>query len=99
MGNMNEQPKIPPSPPEYRYENALKWIHLVAGLHYFGGAFDPEHMRTLANVAADALAGSKELPDFDDSQERSRRKASEWAEALGLSLVDEDDEAETTAAR
>jgi hypothetical protein len=80
---------LPPDPPEYRYENALKWIRLIAGLHYFGGAFEPEHMRTLANLAADALAGTRDLPDFEEAQERSKRKASEWAEKLALNLVDE----------
>jgi hypothetical protein len=41
----------PKTDAEYRYANALKWIRTVAGLHYFGGAFDPEHMRALANLA------------------------------------------------
>lgn len=89
---MTAAPKLPPDPPEYRYENALKWIRLITGLHYFGGAFEPEHMRTLANIAADALAGTRDLPDFDEAQERSKRKAAERAERLGLSLVDEDAE-------
>ncbi len=78
---------LPTDPPEYRYENALKWIRLIAGLHYFGGAFEPDHMRTLANLAADALAGTRDLPDFEEAQERSKRKASERASALGLSLT------------
>lgn len=91
-------PKLPPQPAEYRYENALKWIRLITGLHYFGGAFEPEHMRVLANIAADALAGTRDLPDFDESQERSKRKAGEWAEALGLNLTDEDEPAEAPGA-
>ena len=40
---------------EYRCRNALLWIRTIAGMHYFGGAFDPEHMRSIANLAADAL--------------------------------------------
>jgi hypothetical protein len=84
-------PKLPPDPAVYRYENALKWIRLITGLHYFGGAFEPEHMRQLANIAADALAGTRDLPDFEESQERSKRKASELAEAFGLSFTDGDD--------
>jgi hypothetical protein len=86
-------PKVPPQPPEYRYENALKWIRLITGLHYFGGAFDPEHMRALANIAADALAGARDLPDFEEAQERSKREASKMAERLALLLVDEEEEA------
>ena len=80
--------KIPSgATPEQRLANSLKWIRLTAGLHYFGGAFDPEHMRVLANMASDALAG-KELPDFEDAMEESKRKASEWAHRLGIELTD-----------
>ena len=42
--------------PEQRYRNALLWIRTIAGMHYFGDAFNPEHMRALANLAADALS-------------------------------------------
>lgn len=45
-------------------ENTLKWIRFNAGLHYIGQAFDPEHMRFLANMAAEGIYGDK-LPDFD----------------------------------
>jgi hypothetical protein len=83
-------PKLPPDPAEYRYENALKWIRLITGLHYFGGAFEPEHMRNLANIAADALAGTRDLPDFDEAQERSKRWASEMAEKYGMMFTDGD---------
>jgi len=93
---VSTSPKLPPDPAEYRYQNALKWIRLITGLHYFGGAFEPEHMRTLANIAADALAGTRDLPDFEESQERSKRKASEWAERLGLSFADEPDGTDAT---
>lgn len=90
---MTAAPKLPLSPREYQYENALKWIRLITGLHYFGGAFEPEHMRALANIAANALAGTRDLPDFDEAQEASQRKAAEWAARLGLNLADDDTEA------
>lgn len=75
----SSQPKLPPQSPEFRHQNALKWIRHIAGMHYFGGAFDPEHMRDLANLAADALAGSRDLPDFDEAQKRSRKRAARLA--------------------
>jgi hypothetical protein len=74
---------------EQRYRNALLWIRTVAGLHYFGGAFNPEHMRTLANLAANALDG-RDLPDFEERMADARREASEMADALGFELVDDD---------
>jgi hypothetical protein len=74
--------------PEYRCLNALKWIRMIAGMHYFGGAFDPEHMRSLANVAANAIDG-RDIPDFEESMEKAQERASKWAEELGLSLTDE----------
>lgn len=94
---MTGAPATPPMPREYRLENALKWIRMLTGLHYFGGAFEPEHMRDLANIAADALAGTRDLPDFDEAQERSQRKAREWAARFGADLAgphsgDEDDD-------
>lgn len=36
---------------------ALEHIRRIAFLHYFGGAFDPEHMREISNLAASALCG------------------------------------------
>jgi hypothetical protein len=75
---------------EYRYENALKWIRTVAGMHYFGGAFEPEHMRALGNMAADALAG-RTVKDFEEAMDASKQKASEWAARLGIELTGEDD--------
>lgn len=44
--------------------NGLDRIRLLAGIHYLGGAFMPEHMRDLANLAVDALNG-KEIPPID----------------------------------
>jgi hypothetical protein len=77
-------------PAEQRHRNALLWLRAVAGLHYFGGAFDPEHMRALSNLAADALAG-KDLPDFETRMAEGRRRAAEMADALGFELVSGDE--------
>ena len=85
------KPKLPLEPAEYRYRNALQWIRLITGMHYFGGAFDPEHMRNLANIAADALAGTRDLPDFDESQKRARRRARKLAARLGADLISPED--------
>lgn len=81
------QGDYPDATDEQRYRNALIWIRHVAGLHYFGGAFDPEHMRDLANMAAAALQG-KDFPDYGEAMARGREKAAEWA-ALFATLADE----------
>jgi hypothetical protein len=74
--------------PEQRYRNALLWIRTIAGLHYFGGAFNPEHMRTLANLAADGLdLGGKDIPDFEARMAEGKQRAGEMADALGFELV------------
>jgi len=87
------EPALPRQSQAYRHENALKWIRLITGLHYFGDAFNPEHMRDLANIAADALAGTKDLPDFEESQEKSRERAAEMAEFFSAMFArDEADE-------
>lgn len=77
---------------EYRYMNALKWIQASAGLHYFGGAFDPEHMRDIGNMAADALSGRRDLPDYEEKMEKSREWAHEFYEKHIRPLVEEDEE-------
>jgi hypothetical protein len=68
------------------YENTLKWIRHIAGAHYWGGAFEPGHMRDIANVAANALDG-KVLPDYDTVWAKAREKgqtlAAEYAEEFG----------------
>ena len=78
------------------YANALKWIRHIAALHYMGGAFEPKHMRALANIAADALDPTirKVLPDYENSMEQARERAREMAERLGFDLLDgtEDDQ-------
>jgi hypothetical protein len=73
--------------PEDRYRNALMWVRHIAGLHYFGGAFEPEHMRDLANMAAAALQG-KDFPDYAEAMARGREKAAEWA-ALFATMADD----------
>jgi len=69
-----------------RYKNTLTWIRHVAGLHYFGGAFNPEHMRDLANMATAALQG-KDFPDYDQSIARAQETAAEWV-ALFAAMAD-----------
>jgi hypothetical protein len=76
---------------EQRYRNALLWIRTIAGLHYFGNAFDPEHMRELANLAANALAG-KDLPDFEIRMAKGKQRAREMADALGIELIGDDED-------
>ena len=90
---MTREPVITETP-ELRNENALKWIRLIAGMHYFGGAFEPEHMRGIANIAADALTGKRDLPDFDESMARSEKKARKWADQLQAMFDREEDDQE-----
>ena len=74
--------------PEDRYRNALLWIRTIAGMHYFGDAFNPEHMRALANLAADALdLRGKDIPDFEERMADAKRRAREMADAPGYSVV------------
>lgn len=85
-GHVNKQIAI-----EYRYANTLEWIRFLAGLHYMGDAFEPEHMRAIANMAADALnyefkPGSNEfkddgrfLGDFEEATEKAKKLARKWA--------------------
>ena len=80
---------------EDRYRNALVWVRHVAGLHYFGGAFDPEHMRDLANLATAALQ-DKDLPDYDEAMAEGRQKAAEWA-TLFAAMADEPDAGDNLA--
>lgn len=74
---------------EARYRNALSWIRMIAAMHYLGGAFEPEHMRSIANVAANALDG-KDLPDFEVSTAKARKKASKWAERFGREMAEQE---------
>jgi hypothetical protein len=78
-----------------RYENALRWVGHIATAHYFGRAFDPEHMRALANLALDVLAG-RELPDYQTAagkaMERARKHAAELAVELAEQFAEEADD-------
>jgi hypothetical protein len=77
-----------------QYRNALKWIHHLAGMHFIGGAFEPSHMRDLANIAADGLSGAKELPHFDKVMQDGREKARQWLDEVDLELDDKDEKDE-----
>lgn len=68
---------------EDNYANTLKWIAHVAAGHYMGGAFDPEHMKALADLAMTTLAGD-ELPDFDESMTAARERGREKWQELGF---------------
>jgi hypothetical protein len=67
----------------------------MAALHYYGDAFDPEHMRAIANMAADALAGWQDgeltmLPDYEQSTAEAKEKAAKWGAELWAALDDYD---------
>jgi hypothetical protein len=76
---------------EYDLENALKWLRQVALLHYMGGAFEPEHMRDIANVAAKVIGG-KALPDYDLAMARSREKADALYDRVFRPRLDPDED-------
>ena len=59
-------------------------------MHYFGDAFNPEHMRALANLAADALDG-KDAPDFEERMADAKQRAREMADRLSINLIGEED--------
>lgn len=67
--------------------NALQWIRQEATLHYLGDAFDPIHMRTIANMAIAALRGEP-FPDYEEAMARARESAREMMTDLGFTLVD-----------
>jgi hypothetical protein len=74
-----------------RLAAALKWIRFEAGLHYLGQAFDPEHMRSIANMAADALGNrAPELPDFDEAMKEAQAEGARLAQELAA-YVDEEE--------
>lgn len=74
---------------EERYRNALEWVRMIAMMHYLGGAFESVHMRDLAYVAANALDG-RDLPDFEESTAKARKKAARWAERLGREMAEQE---------
>lgn len=69
--------------------NALQRIRFIAAMHYMGGAFDPEHMRDLANIAADALAGKDFAPMRDVEK---IKKESQYFADLYAGWVSDDSE-------
>jgi hypothetical protein len=60
--------------------NALDHIRSAASLHYLGAAFEPEHMRGIANLCIDALNG-EDIPPMPDLHE-IRARAAAFAEGL-----------------
>jgi hypothetical protein len=80
-----------------RYENALLWVRHLALLHYLGEAFDPEHMRTVANIAANALADDRfrveALPDYEETSRAAQAEA-ERLSAVFAAAIDKPDDAD-----
>lgn len=62
--------------------NTLEHIRRVAYMHWYGDAFDPEHMHSIASAAAQALCGEPvEAPvDMNSPQWRDmvRERHQEW---------------------
>lgn len=79
-----------------RYRNGLLWVRTIAGMHYFGGAFDPEHMRNLSDIAARLLDG-QDLPDFEESTTESRHRARTMAGQWGQRLAESEEGDERAA--
>lgn len=75
----------------YEFENALKWIRQTALLHYMGGAFEPDHMRDIANVAAKVMNG-KQLPDYDAAMLRAAQRADALYKRVFRPLLDPDED-------
>ncbi len=67
------------TPKEANLLNALEQIRRIATLHYLGGAFDPDHMRTLANIAVDALNG-RDIPPVAEPSDEMREACISMAE-------------------
>lgn len=66
-----------------RLTNVLEWIRFQATLHYIGQAFEPEHMRAIGNLAADALDGRLvDLPDYREAMEQAEERGKELHEQL-----------------
>lgn len=49
-----------------RLRRDLHGIYQLAALHFMGGAFDPGHMRVLANMAAVSLGAEEADPSEDE---------------------------------
>lgn len=68
--------------------NALEHIRRSAYLHWFGDAFDPEHMHGIAAVAAQALCGQPIDPPVDMTSPEWKAMVATGHEAL-LALCDD----------
>ena len=77
--------KLTPDDGERYYLSALHWIRQVAGTHYIGDAFEPVHMRELANFATGALRGD---PIID--YEAATIAAQQWAAEM-MAFFDRED--------
>lgn len=71
---------------------ALEHIRRIAFLHYFGGAFDPEHMRQISNLAASVLCG-EEIPAPRPWSVITAEAKADW-ERLRHLFDDEDEESD-----
>ena len=72
---MTQRQLTPDDGKEY-YESTLLWIRHIAGTHYIGDAFEPVHMRELANFATAALRGEPVI-DYEAATEEAQRWAAE----------------------
>lgn len=81
-------PTISPDDGERYYNNALHWIRQTALLHYIGDAFDPVHMREIANFATMVLRGEP-ITDYDATTERAKVEAAKM-----MALFDQSEDAE-----
>jgi hypothetical protein len=61
---------------ETYFLSALQWIRYFATMHWLGDAFDPVHMRQIANFASAAIRGEP-IDDFAEATARARAKAAE----------------------
>lgn len=67
---------LTPESGEAYYVSVLQWIHQTATMHWLGDAFDPEHMRNLANLAAAAIRGEP-IADHEEAMAQARERAEE----------------------
>lgn len=58
------------------YVSVLHWIHQTATMHWLGDAFDPVHMRNLADLAATAIRGEP-IMSYEEAMVEARERAAE----------------------
>jgi hypothetical protein len=68
--------ELTPDDGEEYYNSALHWIRYTATIHYLGDAFEPVHMREIANFAAAALRGEP-VADYQKATAEAKEKAKE----------------------